>query len=74
MRGLKRRLDEAKGKWTEELDSVLWSYRTTPHSTTEETPFRLTYGTEAVIPVEIEASSFRTEILIEDELNDEMLR
>ncbi|PNX76230.1 retrotransposon-related protein [Trifolium pratense] len=60
LRGLKRRLDEAEGKWTEELHSVLWSYRTTPHSTTGETPFRLTYGTEAVIPVETGASSFRT--------------
>ncbi|CAJ2641456.1 unnamed protein product [Trifolium pratense] len=74
LRGLKRRLDEAKGKWTEELHSVLWSYRTTPHSTTGETPFRLTYGTEAVIPVETGASSFRTEIPLEGEDNHEMLR
>ncbi|MCI47978.1 gag-pol polyprotein, partial [Trifolium medium] len=64
LRSLKRILDEAKGKWTEELHSVLWSYRTTPHSTTGETPFRLTCGTEAVIPVETGASSFRTEIPI----------
>ncbi|MCI37649.1 gypsy retrotransposon integrase-like protein, partial [Trifolium medium] len=74
LRGLKRRLDEAKGKWTEELHSILWFYRTTPHSTTGETPFRLTYGTEAVIPVETRASSFRTEIPIEGEPNNEMLR
>ncbi|CAJ2653138.1 unnamed protein product [Trifolium pratense] len=74
LRGLKRRLDEAKGKWTEELHSVLWSYRTTPHSTTGETPFRLTYGTEAVIPVETGASSFRTEVPLEGEDNHEMLR
>ncbi|CAJ2637852.1 unnamed protein product [Trifolium pratense] len=74
LRGLKRRLDEAKGKWTEELHSVLWSYRTTPHSTTGETPFRLTYGTEAVIPVETGASSFRTEVPLEREDNHEMLR
>ncbi|CAJ2652721.1 unnamed protein product [Trifolium pratense] len=74
LRGLKRRLDEAKGKWTEELHSVLWSYRTTPHSTTGETPFRLTYGTEAVIPVETGASSFRTEVPLGGEDNHEMLR
>ncbi|MCI88072.1 hypothetical protein A2U01_0109358, partial [Trifolium medium] len=53
---------------------VLWSYRTTPHSTTGETPFRLMYGTEAVIPVETGASSFRTEIPVEGELNNKMLR
>ncbi|PNX56457.1 gag-pol polyprotein, partial [Trifolium pratense] len=72
--GLKRRLDKAKGKWTEELHSVLWSYRTTPHSTTGETPFRLTYGTEAVIPVATGASSFRTEIPLEGEDNHKILR
>ncbi|XP_025648121.1 uncharacterized protein [Arachis hypogaea] len=53
VKGLKKRLDEAKGLWADELGSVLWSYRTTPQTATEETPFRLTYGTEAVIPVEI---------------------
>ncbi|MCI60992.1 gag-pol polyprotein, partial [Trifolium medium] len=65
---------EAKGKWTEELHSILWSYRTSPHSTTGETPFRLTYRTEAVIPVEIGASSFRAGIPVGDEMNNEMLR
>ena len=53
LRGLKRRLDSAKGNWVDELPQVLWAYRTTPHSSTKESPFRLTYGTEAVIPVEI---------------------
>ncbi|MCI29485.1 gypsy retrotransposon integrase-like protein, partial [Trifolium medium] len=70
LRGLKRRLGKAKGKWTEELHSVLWSYRTTPHSTTGETPFRLTYGTDAVIPVEIGASSYWTEIPLDEEINN----
>ena len=27
---LKKRLDDAKGKWVEELPHVLWTYRTTP--------------------------------------------
>ncbi|XP_027069631.1 uncharacterized protein [Coffea arabica] len=35
------------------LLGVLWSYRTTPRSSTQETPFSLTYGTEAVIPAEL---------------------
>ncbi|MCH79578.1 hypothetical protein A2U01_0000330, partial [Trifolium medium] len=47
---------------------------TTPHSTTGETPFRLTYGTETVIPVETGASSFRTEIPLLGEENQEALR
>ncbi|XP_050217341.1 uncharacterized protein LOC126668172 [Mercurialis annua] len=59
--GLKRRLDECKGRWVEELYSVLWNYRTTPRESTGETPFALAYGTEAVIPVEIGAPTPRTE-------------
>nr|XP_025647635.1 uncharacterized protein LOC112742611 [Arachis hypogaea] len=39
VKGLKKRLDEAKGLWADELGSVLWSYRTTPQTTTGETPF-----------------------------------
>ncbi|CAL5202632.1 unnamed protein product [Lathyrus oleraceus] len=74
LRGLKRRLGEAKRAWVEELHSVLWAYRTTPHSTTGETPFRLTYGTEAVIPVEIRTPTRRTEEPLDEEMNDETLR
>ena len=51
--GLKKRLDDTKGKWVEELPHVLWTYRTTPRRSTGETPFSMTYGAEAVIPLEI---------------------
>ncbi|GAU39244.1 hypothetical protein TSUD_396900 [Trifolium subterraneum] len=44
-----------------------------PHSTTGETPFRLTYGTEAVIPVEMEEPSSRIEYPHEEDINDELL-
>ncbi|GAU48061.1 hypothetical protein TSUD_404890 [Trifolium subterraneum] len=74
LRGLRRRMSTSKGNWTEELHNVLWSYRTTPHSTTGETPFRLTYGTEAVIPVEIGEPSSRIEYPLEEDINDELLR
>ncbi|GAU43325.1 hypothetical protein TSUD_390240 [Trifolium subterraneum] len=47
---------------------------TTPHSTTGETPFRLTYGTKAVIPVEMREPSPRIEYPHEDDINDELLR
>ena len=50
--GLKKRLDDAKGKWVEELPHILWTYRTTPRKSTGETPFSKTYGAEAVIPLE----------------------
>ena len=45
--GLKKRLDDAKGRWVEELPHVLWTYRITPHRSTRETPFSMTYGAEA---------------------------
>ena len=50
--GLKKRLDDAKGKWVKELPHVLWMYRTTPHRSTGETHFSMTYGAEVVIPLE----------------------
>ena len=51
--GLKRRLDDSKGKWIEELPSILWAHRTTPCRSTSETPFLMTYESEAVIPTEV---------------------
>ena len=59
MNGLKRRLEGAKGRWAEELPSVLWAYRTTPRRSRGETPFSLTYGAEAVISVEVNLCSAR---------------
>ena len=57
MNGLKRRLESAKGRWAEELPSVLWAYRTTSRRFTGETSFSLTYGTEAVISTEMNLCS-----------------
>ena len=59
--GLKKRLDERKGRWAEELDHVLWAYRTTPRVTTGESPFSLTFGTEAMIPICVGLPTYRTE-------------
>ncbi|GAV83864.1 rve domain-containing protein [Cephalotus follicularis] len=57
--GLKKRLEARKGRWTEELPSVLWGYRTTLRTTTGESPFSLCFGSEAMIPVEIGVHSSR---------------
>jgi hypothetical protein len=55
--GIKKRLlaplDKAKHAWVDELPSVLWSLRTMPNAATQETPFFLVHGAEAVLPVEI---------------------
>jgi transposase InsO family protein len=55
--GIKKRLlaplEKAKHAWVDELPSVLWSLQTTPNTATQETPFFLVHGAEAVLPVEI---------------------
>jgi len=38
---------------------MLWAYKTTPYSTTEESPFRLTYRVQPVIKVEVKELSWR---------------
>ena len=72
MNGLKKRLDEAKGKWVEELPHVLWTYRTTLRQSTGETPFSITYGAEAVIPLETGFPTLRTNAFTLDG-NDRLL-
>ena len=61
--GIKKRLlaplEKARHTWPEELPSVLWSIRTTPNTATQETPFFLVHGAEAVLPIEIEHDSPR---------------
>ena len=59
---LKTKLEGLKGKWVEYLPEVLWAYKITRKSTTQETPFALAFGTEAVAPVEIGLKSLRIEL------------
>ena len=70
---IKARLDDTKRAWLEELSNVLWAYRTTEKTPTGKTPFKLTYGIEAVISVEIGATSIRRE-MFQEESNDDHLR
>ncbi|XP_030925026.1 uncharacterized protein LOC115952082 [Quercus lobata] len=69
---IKTRLDDAKGAWPEELPNVLWAYRTTARTSTGETPFRITYGTEAVISVEVGVTSIRRGTFNEGRNDDEL--
>ena len=56
----------------EELPHVLWTYRTIPRRSTGETPFSMTYGVEAVIPLEIGFPTSRTSSFNPSD-NDEQL-
>lgn len=60
---LKKRLNDSKGWWTEELPSMMWAYRTTPRHFIRETPFLMTYGAKVVIPMEMELLTSRIDML-----------
>ncbi|XP_065033898.1 uncharacterized protein LOC135666260 [Musa acuminata AAA Group] len=67
--GLKRRVSAARSTWTDELPSVLWSLRTTPKTTTGESPYSLTFGTEAILPPEMAIATLRTRSYDEEASN-----
>ncbi|GJV08912.1 reverse transcriptase domain-containing protein [Tanacetum coccineum] len=71
--GIKARLGEGNKNWLEELPHVLWAHRTMIKSSDRDTPFSLTYGTEAVIPAEIGMPTYRT-ATVDTVHNDEELR
>nr|GFC27492.1 reverse transcriptase domain-containing protein [Tanacetum cinerariifolium] len=66
-------LGEGNKNWVEELPHVLWAHRTMIKSSYGDTPFSLTYGTEAVIPAEIGMPTYRTTV-VDVVNNDEELR
>lgn len=48
------RLEKFGRQWLEELPKVLWSLRTTRSRATGFTPFYMVYGSEAILPTNIE--------------------
>ncbi|GKA15409.1 reverse transcriptase domain-containing protein [Tanacetum coccineum] len=71
--GIKACLGKGNKNWIEELPHVLWAHRTMIKSSHGDTPFSLTYGTEAVIPAEIGMPTYRT-TEVDTVHNDEELR
>nr|KYP64356.1 Retrovirus-related Pol polyprotein from transposon 17.6 [Cajanus cajan] len=51
-----------KFTWKNIICSILWAYHCTPQSTTQETPYRMTYGADAMIPVEVSETSHKRQI------------
>ncbi|KAK8664395.1 hypothetical protein V6N13_084187 [Hibiscus sabdariffa] len=54
--------------WHEKLPFALLAYRTSVRTSTGATPYSLVYGTEAVLPIEVEIPSLR--VLLEVELDE----
>ncbi|XP_071713242.1 uncharacterized protein [Rutidosis leptorrhynchoides] len=70
--GIKARLGLCRRGWIDELPNVLWVHRTTPKGATNETPFRLVYGSEAVIPAEINVPTMRIASFNESSNSEEL--
>jgi transposase InsO family protein len=82
LKGLKTKSFNAKlkacgKKWLDNLQSILWSIRTTTTKPTRETPFFLVYGAEAVLPTDVKFGSPRVlafdEVRQEDLIKDRLL-
>jgi hypothetical protein len=58
LQGLKprifNRLNKFGKRWLAELPSVIWSLRTTPSRATGLMPFFMIYGSEAILPMDLE--------------------
>jgi transposase InsO family protein len=74
LQGLKPRIfDRLKpyaGKWVKKLPSVLWALHTTSSCATGHTLFSLVYGSEAMLPMEVEHKSFHVQHFNEEQLDD----
>ena len=52
-----KKLAETHKDWHDKLPHALWAYRTSIRTSTGATPYSLTYGMEAVLPIEVEIPS-----------------
>ena len=56
---LEKMVKEKPSMWHIKLNEALWAYRTSPRSATGTTPYALTYGHDAILPVELSVNSLR---------------
>ena len=70
---LKKTTTKHKKDWNDRMFEALWAYRVTLWTPTQSTPYSLVFGSEAVLPLEVEIPSLR--VAIHDELTeDEQVR
>ena len=69
LEGLKKKVAANRKNWPDMLDQVLWAYRTTPQEATQQSPYSLVFGMEAVTPMELIQPSLRTRSYAEGDNN-----
>ena len=55
--------------WAKKLPFALWGYRTSIRASTGATPYSLVYGSDAMLPIEVEIQSLR--VLVETKVLEE---
>ncbi|GKE68296.1 reverse transcriptase domain-containing protein [Tanacetum coccineum] len=73
MEGIKTRIGREKSGSVDELLNVMWAHQTSIKQSNGETPFSLTYGSEAVILAEIGIPTYQT-LIIREGYNEEEMR
>ncbi|XP_019163577.1 PREDICTED: uncharacterized protein LOC109159921 [Ipomoea nil] len=66
---LKKVISKSKRDWHDRMEEALWAYRTTHRTPTQNSPYSLVYGVEAVLPLERQIPSLR--LVVQEGLTDE---
>ncbi|GJY53036.1 reverse transcriptase domain-containing protein [Tanacetum coccineum] len=74
IKGIKTRLGRERKGWVDELPNVLWAHRTSLKTSNGETPYNLTFRSEAVIPAKVGMPTHRTMIIKDGKDNEEEIR
>ncbi|XP_020972665.1 uncharacterized protein LOC110269284 [Arachis ipaensis] len=56
---IKKHIGNKPQTWHETLSQVLWAYRNSPRGSTNTSPYKLVYGHDAVLPLEINLNTLR---------------
>nr|XP_025611703.1 uncharacterized protein LOC112705028 [Arachis hypogaea] len=56
---IKKHIGNRSRTWHETLSQVLWAYQNSPRGSTSTSPYKLVYGHDAVLPLEINLNILR---------------
>ncbi|XP_016207809.1 uncharacterized protein LOC107648468 [Arachis ipaensis] len=56
---IKKHIGNKPRTWHETLSQVLWVYRNSPRGSTSTSPYKLVYGHDAVLPIEVNLNTLR---------------